>query len=257
MWKMLFAVASILMIDVRPADACSCMGPRAWVFGEVDNKVTIPRNGQIRVTWPADGVKLDDTTFSLVLDANGGPLVVLDHKTITAGAANIAVVWPKAPLLAGATYHLMVAETKHGKPSELVQVVTTKDVDSTRPTWKGVTASYFLKYEPQCCMCQTGGPEIDLDVDARDDVTGEDQLVYGVWSGDTPFDPKAPMLTLSPAYRGRVAIGSMSICSPANFDVPGKAKSIKLHVAPIDLAGNIGVPSSVTVDLAKPVKEHP
>jgi hypothetical protein len=255
--KWLLALA-LLSVDIRPAAACSCSSPRAWVMGSQDRKLTIPRNGQIRVTWRDDGVKLDDSTFSLVLEANSGPLVVLDHKMIKAVDANIAVIWAKAPLLAGATYHLMVAETKHGKPAELVQVITTKDLDVTPPTWKGVSASSFVKYEPQCCICRTGGPEIDFDIaDAHDEATADDQLVYGVWSGDRPFDAKAPMLVLSAAYHGHLAIGSMSMCSPTDFEVPEKAKSIKLHVAPIDLAGNIGTPSSVTVDLTKPRGEHP
>ncbi|HEV7556294.1 MAG TPA: hypothetical protein VGO00_12590, partial [Kofleriaceae bacterium] len=212
---------------------------------------------QIRVTWWGD-VSLDDTSFALAPDSKVGPPVVLDHKTLKVGQQNIALMSSKLPLLARTTYHLMVASTKGGKPSELAEVTTTADLDGTAPTWKGVKASYYIKYEPQCCMCRTGGPEIDVDVgDASDDTTPADQLVYGVWPGDGTFDPKSPMVAMTSAYRGIVALGSLSICSAVNFDLPEDAKSIKLRIAPIDLSGNIGTPSSVTIDLSKPLKQHP
>jgi hypothetical protein len=43
------------------------------------------------------------------------------------------------------------------------------------------------------------------------------------------------------------------MCSANNFTLPAApAKLLKLRVAPIDLAGNAGVPADVRVDLTNP-----
>jgi len=42
------------------------------------------------------------------------------------------------------------------------------------------------------------------------------------------------------------------MCSPRNFDLPATAKSLKLRISPIDLSGNAGDPSVVTIDMTTP-----
>jgi hypothetical protein len=254
MWKLLFAVA-VLAADGHPADACSCVAPHAFVMGSSrDHNLVVPRNAQIRVGWPRDDVKIDETTVTLVSTAKSGPPVALDRKMFTTGEIRNVVLVPKTPLLANATYQVVASEAKGGKAEVLETITTTDALDAAAPTWKPEAKGTLIHAPAVCCNCTTGDPFFEIQSgDASDDKTGADSIVWGVWAGSAKFDPKAPMVALREAYKGRFHLGRSSMCSPSGFDVPTTGKTSELWIAPIDLAGNIGTPAKVVIDLTKPV----
>jgi hypothetical protein len=256
MRKLVVIVAAAVAVDGHPADACSCVGPHAFVMGAGrDHKLVVPRNGQIRVGWPREGVKIDDTTVTLVSTAKSGPPVALDRIVFTTGEIRNVVLVPKSPLLANATYQVVASEAKGGKTQVLETITTTDALDATAPTWKAAPEAKLIHAPAVCCNCTTGDPFFEMKAgDASDDKTGADDLVWGVWAGSAKFDPKAPMLALREAYKGGLFhLGRSSMCSPSSFDVPTTGKTSELWIAPIDLAGNIGTPAKVVIDLTKPV----
>jgi hypothetical protein len=75
-------------------------------------------------------------------------------------------------------------------------------------------------------------------------------------SGKLDFT-KPPALYYGGSAFGRAALEELSLghpstCSAANFTFPAGAKSLKIGVAAIDLAGNQSTPSVVSLDLSFP-----
>jgi len=251
-------LALIALGSAPTADACSCVPPRVRMMaGRIDATLVVPRNAQIRVGIPDEAFKVDPNTVMLVSTAKSGPPanVPVDRKVFTTGAIQNVVLTPKSPLLAKTAYRVMAVTEKGGAPQLVGEVMTDDTVDDEAPTWSGTVTGYLDKTPAVCCICQTGEPYFVLSVgtDAKDNTTKPDDFAWGVWAGSPTFDPKAPMLAMVGAYRGKTSLGHSSICSPSNFDVPATGKTSVLWIAPIDLAGNIGTPAKVTIDLTKPV----
>lgn len=251
-------LASVLAVDAPTADACSCVAPHARLVssGFGDNPLTIPRNAQIRIEWPPESIKIDEATVTLVSTAKSGPpAVAVDRKVFVTDLVKHVVLTPKSPLLAKTTYRVMAVFEKGGKPQLIGEVTTSDVIDDVAPTWSGTGTGVLDKSPAICCICNTGAPHFRLELgkDLKDNDTKPEQVVWAVWAGSATFDAKAPMLAMTEGYQGKLVLGPASMCSASGFVVPTTGKTSELWVAPIDLAGNIGTPAKVVIDLTKPV----
>jgi hypothetical protein len=288
----MLVAAAALWLRPAPVHACSCARPGVEVTPTVAQ--VAPLNAQVRVAW-SDDVKLDEATLVLqpapkakapppkkqkgktqkgkgkgqgATSADGaaatpadavGPVDV-DRVSLMAGRLHIVLLRPRAPLRPETRYQVLAAAPGGGKPGVVGEFITGKDTDATGPTWTGVAKSAYVHAPAVCCNCTTGNPWAVVELAApdriADDQTPAEAVAYGVWKGEGAFDPAAPPLTVVRPWSGKLYIGHKSQCSPANFDFAGKG-TMTLRVAPIDLAGNVGTPVDVTIDLDKPLKKAP
>lgn len=238
MWRWLIALA--LVAQPAPSDACSCLGS-VTVIG-----VRVPRNAHVRVIWPSDLVELDESSLQLV-PASGipGPVAV-ERRIVARTGYRVITLIPRLPLVAERAYDVRGAAKRGGEIKVIGTVVATDAIDDKPPNWGGVAAP-ILEPGERSTSCSTGQRWVRLAFagTVSDDHAPADELVYGVWLADAPFDAKAPPIALVRPRNGRLELGHPSICAPRDFELP--AKPTKLRLAPIDLAGNIGTPVDVSI----------
>jgi hypothetical protein len=253
--KWLLVAACAALVSPSPADACSCNGPGVTVSPPPNTPA--PLNTLIRVSWPVDlNTMARVTAASISLLPKGGEgAVAVDRKLWTSGEVSTLILTPRQPLAAKSVYAVVLARGS-GSPVVLGEVVTGTASDNEPPTWKGAGKVQFVHTPAVCCDCSTSDPwasvEIAEGADAvKDDLTAPDSIAFVVWPADGKLDASR-ILAVIRAWRGNLTLGHRSMCSPRNFDLPATAKSLKLRIAPIDLAGNAGDPSVITIDMTSP-----
>lgn len=253
--KWLLVAACAVLVSPSSADACSCVGPGVTV--SPSSKVPAPLNTLIRVSWPVDLDTMAGVTDASIrlIPKGSATAVVVDRKLWTSGEVTTLLLTPRQPLAAKSTYGVVLARTS-GSPVALGEIVTGTASDNEPPTWKGAGKVQFVHLPAVCCNCSTGDPwagiEIAEGADAvKDNLTEAGSIMFAVWPADGKLDASR-ILAIIPAWRGNLTLGHRSMCSPSNFDLPASAKSLKLRIAPIDLAGNAGDPSVVTIDMTTP-----
>jgi hypothetical protein len=164
------------------------------------------------------------------------------------------ILTPRQPLPAHSAYEVVLAN-KSGGTVVLGEVVTGAASDHDAPTWKGAGKVPYVHEPAVCCDCSTSDPWASIEtVDGagavKDDVAEGEAIAFAIWPADGKLDASR-LLAIVPAWRGQLTIGRSS-CTPRNFDLPAKARSLKLRISPIDHAGNAGDPATVTIDMTTP-----
>jgi hypothetical protein len=243
------ACAAALVSESR-SDACSCARSRLDIAPGPG--VAAPLNVQVRLSWWVGDS--DIVEGSLVLVAKDGGQVAVDRRAWTSGVVRTVILTPRKSLAAKTTYQVK-ATAKSGVGAVLGEITTGTTSDDTPPTWKGIGKVQYVHAPAICCNCSTGDPWASLEIidgHAADDQTANDAIAYGVWPAEGKLDATA-ILAIVGSWNGRVTLGHSSMCSANNFTLPAaSAKLLKLRVAPIDLAGNAGVPADVRIDLTNP-----
>jgi hypothetical protein len=276
------AFATALLARPAPAHACSCSRPGVEVSPTAG--VPAPLNAVVRVTWPTD-VTLDEATVVLVVrgkqakadakkdakkDRKKAPPappdtpIEVDRVKLQQGNVHILLLTPRQPLLPETQYAVLAASAAGGKAAVIGELKTGKDTDTAAPEWAGVARATYLHVPAVCCNCSTGDPYAQVELTDRskttDDLTPADAVVYGLWPADATVDRTTPPLVIIKDWSGKLFFGHKSKCSPANFVFPALKKgqsSYALQIAPIDLAGNVGKPAPITLELLKPVTKAP
>jgi hypothetical protein len=281
-------LVSALCVRPAPAYACSCSRPGVEVTPGAG--LAAPTNTVVRVSWWVGEVKIDESTLAIVpagkdgkdskdakkksdrkkkskkdadadapaetaaADASG--IIELERSALTAGQQRTVVLRPKAPLLADTRYEVRAAAVAGEKDGVIGEFTTGKAADDKVPEWSGVGKAAYVHAAAVCCNCSTSDPYLQIDlVDEKktmDDLTPPAALVYGVWVDDgKPFDATVVPLALVRSWSGKLYLGRKSECAPANYVFSGKPGPVKLRVAPVDLAGHVGKPLALTIDVPK------
>jgi hypothetical protein len=246
----LLAACITTLASPRPSRACSCARSQLTVVpGE---GIEAPLNTQVRVVWTVSRYEKKFDEQSLALVDKNGVAVAVDRRAWTSGAVRTVLFTPKQALAAKTTY-----EVRSDGGKTIVGTFTTGSArDDTPPTWKGIVKAEALMRRAVCCTCGTGEAYARIDVEGgetgvRDDHTPADSIAFAIWPAKGKLDA-ASLLAIVPAWHGGLALGHPSICSPNNFTLAGK---LAVRIAPIDLAGNVGDPADVNVDLANPTTD--
>jgi hypothetical protein len=243
------ACAAALVSPSR-SDACSCARSRLDITPGPN--IAAPLNVQVRLSWWVGDS--DVTEASLALVAKDGAAVAIDRRAWTSGVVRTVILTPRKSLAKKTTYQIK-ATSKAGVPKVVGEITTGEVDDNTPPQWKGIGKVQYVHAPAVCCNCSTGDPWASLDIvegHVADDQTANDTIAYGIWPAEGKLDATA-LLAIVPAWNGAITLGHRSMCSPNNFTLPApSAKLLKLRVAPIDLAGNAGVPADVRIDLTNP-----
>jgi hypothetical protein len=242
----------------RPAHACSCS--RQGVVISPGARDPAPLNAQVRVSWPRGLIRLEASTVSLqVADKKAPKPVAAKRVSVGAGAMVIVILTPDAPLEPKTRYEIIGAESPGGKKATLAGFKTGSDPDTAAPTWKGPGPAAYQVSDPLVCGTGKHHAEVPLGTSAlADDKTPPTSIALGVWSADGEFDARQPPITLIPSWGDRAVLGTASKCMAANFDIPewplagDDFHEVKLRLAPVDLAGNVGTPSVITVTNVPP-----
>jgi hypothetical protein len=233
-------------VTPSPSDACSCAHSRLEI--SPSPHVAAPLNVQVRVAWSSGDADVNETTLALV--AKSGGAVAIDRKARTAGAVRTVLLTPKKPLAANTTYQIK-ASSKSGSPQVLGEITTGTATDDVPPTWKGIGKTVFNHQPAVCCNCSTGDPWVSLELaePVQDDQTASDAIAFGIWPADGKLDATA-LLAIVPAWGNAITLGHRNMCSPNNFSLPTRGKPLRVRVAPIDFAGNAGMPFEVKIELS-------
>ncbi len=259
----LVALGAGLLVRPAPSHACSCARPGVEVTPGAG--VAAPTNTVVRVSFLVGEVILDESTLVLQpAGKDGKPLkdakpIEVDTQAITAGKQRTVTLRPRTPLAPETRYEVRAAAAAGEKTGVVGELTTGKGTDDKAPEWAGVGKATYVHTPAICCNCSTGDAYAQIDlIDAEkssDDTTPPVALVYGVWPAPDEgkkLDPAAAPLTLVRPWSGKLYLGHKSMCSPANyvFPVKGNTKTVTMWIAPIDLAGRVGKPVSVTIDLS-------
>ena len=268
------ALGTALLVRPAPAHACSCSRPGVEVSPGAG--LAAPTNTVVRVSWWVGEVTIDETTLVIAPASKDGKerkskkdkarekdkgqaaaTIEVEQTAITAGKQRTVTLRPKAPLAPETRYEVRAAAAAGEKPGVVGEFTTAQAADDTPPEWAGIGKASYVHTPAICCNCSTDDPYAQLDlVDAdktSDDLTPPVSLVYGVWIDDgKPFDAGALPAVIARPWSGKLFLGRKSECAPANFDLPTKAATVKLRVAPIDLAGHVGKPVNVAIEVPKP-----
>ncbi len=275
---LLGAAASSLLVSPAPAYACSCSRPGVEVAPGAG--VAAPINTVVRVSWWIGEVKVDESTLQVAPAAAaasaGKPRSKKDKDKVadpvesetsafTAGQVRTVTLRPKLPLEPETRYEVRAASVAGEKLGVIGEFTTGPAADDKPPEWAGVSKAIYVHQPAVCCNCSTNDPYAQIDLadagNTSDDATPPAALVYGVWLDDgSKLEPGAAPagqpVVVTRAWSGKLYLGHKSECAPVNFELPGKATTVKLRVAPIDLAGHVGKVVNVSVDVPKP-KEPP
>jgi hypothetical protein len=250
-----FTLAVALLVP-RLAHPCSCA--RDGVTVHPNARETAPLNTQIRVMWPKHAISLAPASLRLQTADKSPKIVATSQIVLSAADTMIVVLIPDAPLAAKTRYQLVGAESTNGKPALLGNFSTGGETDTSPPSWKGPGKASLEVSNP--LLCGTGKTAATILLPDAAALHKEGVLI-GVWSlppgPEQPFDPAAPPVILAPLWGDGIRLGAPSICSAANFDLPVLAApgdpppatpvEVKVRIAPIDLAGNVGKPAEVVM----------
>lgn len=251
-------VAMMVLGARSEAEACSCrtlgidVTPRATVVA--------PLNVQVRVTWPLPSgngtggisrqskyrdvpVDRGPWTAAVALVTEAGVEVPSERRTLASGAQGILLLTPRKPL-AALTKYRVVYEPKAATPLVLGEINTGKRSADRPVTWDG-HAEAFLGEAPSF-GCTATGPLVMVSLSKGSDP----DMVFGVWPETGKID-SSTLLTIAPVSRDQFVLGTDSSCQLSNFEV-SMSMQVTLRIAPIDIAGNMGVPVPVTIAPPKP-----
>jgi hypothetical protein len=285
-------LVSALCVRPAPAYACSCSRPGVEVTPGAG--LAAPINTVVRVSWWVGEVAIDESTLTIVPAGKDGKdskpkkdktkkkgkkeadadaaaeapaaaasgVIELERTALTAGQQRTVVLRPKAPLLPDTRYEVRVASAAGEKDGVIGEFTTGKAADDKVPEWSGVGKAAYVHTAAVCCNCSTSDPYLQVDlVDEKktmDDLTPPAALVYGVWVDDgKPFDATVLPMALVRSWSGKLYLGRKSECAPANYVFSGKPGPVKLRVAPVDLAGHVGKPLALTIDVPKEAAPAP
>lgn len=240
---------AVALVSPSRSDACSCARSRLDIAPAPG--VAAPLNVQVRLSWWVGDSDIVETSLTLV--AKDGKPVAIDRRAWTSAVVRTVILTPRKSLAANTTYQVK-ATAKSGVSQVLGEITTGTAEDTTAPTWKGIGKVGYVHAPAVCCNCSTGDPWASLQLAdvPHDDQTSNDAIAFGIWPADGKLDATT-LLAIVPSYGGAITLGHRSMCSANNFALPAApAKLLKLRVAPIDLAGNAGVPADVRIDLTNP-----
>jgi hypothetical protein len=275
--------ATTLLLGPAPAAACGCGRPGVEVVPTNAAKILAPTHTEIRVTIWVGEVKLDEASIVVTPVGKTVKPVAVDRVAYSSASQRVVVLRPKAPLAPDTRYEVRAAAPGGGKSAAVGEFHTAAGPDEKPPEWSGIgkTGVYQPAKEPGTCATGEAWAQLDIaDADkVKDDASPLTTLVYGVWLDDGKAGKEVkegskkaesagpPLALLRPWSGGKLILGRRSLCQPGNFVLPklsgadAKAKKgkneLKLRIAPIDLAGHVGKPFSVTVDLTKVVAKDP
>jgi hypothetical protein len=237
----------------RPSRACSCHRTLATVSPA--QGVEAPLNTQVRIAWSINRYEkpfFAEKSQVLVLVDKTGAVVAVDRRVWTSGSTRTLVLTPKRPLAPKTTYEVRASA------GIVVGTFTTGSArDDTAPKWRGVAKATAFMNSRAPNQCRTGEMYVvvelgDGEAGPSDDRTPFDALAFAIWPAKGKLDA-ASLLAIVPNYGAPLVLGNPSTCSPNNFSLVGKQLAVR--IAPIDLAGNVGDPADVIVDLSNPTAE--
>jgi hypothetical protein len=238
------------------ASACSCAMPTVRVTpGPGDGPA--PLNTRIRLEFPLSGwlgdhnLRPEDVAITV---RAGKAVVEVERKIVGDGEIRVVELTPKKRLLPQT--HYQVSMTVAGaKESSLGEFVTGTAEDTVAPTWKGIGRAELVHKPAVCCDCSTGDPYVLVTVGEAGGEPAARALRWAVWLGDPAgkIDYGAPPAALVTSTSGYLWLGHASICSPANLALP-RARSMRLGIKAVDLAGNQSDASEVIVKGEEPPK---
>ncbi|MCW5802329.1 MAG: hypothetical protein KIT31_08080 [Deltaproteobacteria bacterium] len=247
MSKLLAAIAVAALCTAaapRPADACSCIGPRTYVL---PNGAVAGTNTHLFVFIPESRFGENMSPFALRLKGTKVRIDV-DEKSSVSATQRIVEIIPRAVLKAKADYELVDAA------NNVVAAFLTGDRPDPAPgAWKGVARAEYLRHKHAGGgSCRTGSPFVRVTLAES---AGEAGQLYGVWvaGSDGKIDYTVPPATYDFIGGAELELGTTSICSSRSFEIP-KRDSMKLGLRRVSLSGVASAPSEVTVDLRRPTE---
>lgn len=250
----LVAVVSCLLLAIpaRPAnvDACSCIG--VTVRGLPDNDAAptnthvylwVPVNyGRGRSPAPRHRFVLREAS-----DTGKQDVVPTTRRDFAMGSLEMIELAPVRPLKPK-THYAVIDDDKES----VLEFTTTTAADTTAPSWTGIRRAGHYADHVVCCMCRTGSPYVEVELDKpTDDGMKGDAFLYEVWIADAAgrIDYAQPPTMVVRGYPD-FYLGHPSIRSPPNFAFP-RQSSLELGVRAIDLAGNASWSSEVRFAIGK------
>lgn len=256
------ATAALLIgaaaLDYSPAAACSCDAKRqVRLLREGDQP--LPRNPQLRIRMGRDGVAVPwsqpgqalprpEELRLAILDKRSGSEVAAAERRVAAGWGLMALLSPKTPLQAGASYEVQVVQgTQRAKLGEFT---TSAVEDHSPPAFAGVQSTQYtppVVPPPDGGLCDSGREHIELQITPpRDDQAGS--ALYLVWlaqpGGRIDFAaPPSHAQVLRPGDR-TLQIGSSSKCNAEGLAWAARPFQTEQRVGLIvyDDAGNASQP---------------
>ncbi len=239
----------VSILDARGAFACSCAFSDVAVLPT--KSATAPVNTVIRIRVPGRLLPFVTGTRSvgIVVRAaeSGKKVAIADREDIKSGRVSFITLRPKHALAPNTRYEV-AALLSEGRDYPLGELTTGAKADRKKPELGGVAEATYHHEPAICCNCSTGDPYVVLRLkDSRG------ASLFAVWAGpvDGEIDYDKPPLTYVAARGRTLVLGHASACSVNNFDFPSGAKSIRIGVVAVDMAGNRSAPGEVVAELKK------
>ncbi len=243
-----------------PTRACSCSDIAPTAYVSPGSGQIAPLNTEIRVHW--HGSNVDTSTVSVApLPLGTHPPVAVTRRSRSVGEWHRMALTPRAALAPETRYAVLGARAPDQAPEILGEVTTGTRVDVQTPSWAGVARARYVRRI--VTSCDSGAPYVEVELRGAapidDDPELDTNLRFGVWIAEGAFDPRTiPVAYASLEKRSnRLAIGAQSMCGGTVFSLPAQP-SLALWIAPLDLAGHVGTPARIEVDLrGPPITDEP
>jgi hypothetical protein len=228
----------------RPAEACSCAGPRTHVSptGEA------PTNTRF-IVWIPDS-KLSENMSPFALRGPSGKRLDVDEKSVMAGEVRVVELVPRAALSPKTAYEVLDAA------NHVVGRITTTDGPRTEKVeWRGIGTSEYAKFKSSGGgSCMVSDPFIRLTLAKAIDPKAVVYFAVWVAGKDGKIDYTAAPSTYASARGGQyLVLGRTSICGTDNFTIP-KGPKLKLGIKMLGDTAATSTPAEITLDVSKPVE---
>lgn len=251
-------LAGAAAFESAPVQACSCDARRQIrLLKEGDQP--LPRNPQLRVRMGSDGVAVPwslpgqalprpEELRLAIVDKRSSREVAVAERRVTAGWGLMALLSPKAPLLAGAQYEVLVVKDK--QRAKLGEFTTSAVEDHSPPVFDGVQGSQYtppLVPPPDGALCDSGREYIELKLTPpRDDQAGSSLYLVWLAKEGAAIDFAAPpnhAQILRPTDR-TLQVGSRSKCNAEGLSWAARPfqKEQRVGLIAYDEAGNASRP---------------
>lgn len=262
------AALSLFLVEPRDAGACSCAeDTQVRLLTATDR--ALPRNVQIRLSVPRDGVVLpglqpgdnlvrpDDLRIGLrELPTGGEPK--LSEQRLPASSATLLLLSPQTPLRARAHYEVFVARGKQRHVLGQLQIGDAED--RVAPRLVAPEKSIFMPENRDKLhngSCQTGYATVTLQLAPLDENGDKRAVLYSLWiAKDEPtidFQKPPTHSVLVTADRNYLQIGRSHQCGRGlNWHPAANQTELRVGLIAYDEAGN----ASATLQHTAPLRAN-
>lgn len=256
----LLAASSVLgwvLAHAGVALGCRCVLPGHSMTPNASRAA--PTNAIVRIVFPVRTFIFDESTLVLNrIGPAGNPVgnpVLVTQQAFTATELRIITLRPTSPLSPDSKYEVRVSSWENLSRSmwdddrTLIGSFTTgTHYDKDPPSWDGVVKATFVQPDMRS---RCSGSEWWARIELNNLFPSSDVTDFGVWQIDGgTFEPSSTPVAVLRGH-GPHFLGLRG-CNHRNFRFPplGEKQSVEVWMAPIDLAGHIGKPARVVIDLA-------